>query len=99
MKLKKGDNIIVITGKDKGKRGKILQVFPDINKVIVEGMNISKVHEKSRTRGKAGQIVERSMPLSASNLMILDAGVPTRIGIKKVGGKSVRIAKKSGNEI
>lgn len=101
MKLKKGDNVIIITGKDKGKKGKILKTFPLLNRVIVEGANISKVHEKGRAKGTAGQIVERAMPLHASNVMIIDpkTSARTRVGIKEIGGKNVRIAKKSGSEL
>lgn len=101
MKLKKGDNVIVTTGKDKGKKGKITQVFPALNRVAVEGVNIAKVSEKSRVRGKAGQIVERPMPLNASNVMILDpkTGKRTRVGMKQIAGKNVRVAKKSGSEL
>lgn len=101
MKLKKGDNVIIIAGKDKGKKGKILSAFPSECRVVIEGANVSKVHEKGRAKGSAGQIVERAMPLHASNMMILDPkdNKRTRIGIKEIAGKNVRIAKKSGNEI
>lgn len=101
MKLKKGDNVIIITGKDRGKKGKILKVFPSLNRVVVEGANISKVHEKGRVKGATGQIVERAMPLHISNVMVLDpkTNERTRIGIKEIAGKNVRIAKKSGSEI
>lgn len=101
MKLKKGDNVIVITGKDKGKKGKVLEVLPSVNRVVVEGANISKLHEKSRTKGKAGQIVEKAMPINASNVMIVDpkSGARTRVGIKKIDGKNVRVTKKSGSEL
>ena len=101
MKLKKGDNVIIIAGKDKGKKGKIAQVFPALNRVIVEGANMAKVSTKSRVRGKAGEIVEKAMPLNASNVMILDPkdGVRTRIGSKSIAGKNIRITKKSGSEL
>lgn len=101
MKLKKGDNVIVITGKDKGKKGKVLEVLPSVNRVVVEGANISKLHEKSRTKGKAGQIVEKAMPINASNVMIVDpkSGVRTRVGKKLIDGKNVRVTKKSGSEL
>ena len=101
MKLKKGDNVIIITGKDKGKKGKILQTLPRLDRVVVEGVNISKVHEKGRSKGASGQIVERAMPLHSSNVMVLDpkTNKRTRVGIKEIGGKNVRVAKKSGNEI
>lgn len=93
--------MIVTTGKDKGKKGKILEVLPSVNRVVVEGANISKLHEKSRTQGKAGQIVEKAMPINASNVMIVDpkSGARTRVGIKKIDGKNVRVTKKSGSEL
>ena len=101
MKLKKGDSAIIITGKDKGKKGKIIRVFSGLNRVIVEGANLSKVHEKGRSKGVAGQIVERAMPIHASNVMILDpkTNERTRVGIKEIVGKNARIAKKSGSEL
>ncbi|MEK7148406.1 MAG: 50S ribosomal protein L24 [Patescibacteria group bacterium] len=101
MKLKKGDNVIVITGKDKGKKGKILEVLTSVNRVVVEGANISKLHEKSREKGKSGQIIEKAMPINASNVMIVDpkTGSRTRVGSKKIEGKNVRITKKSGSEL
>lgn len=101
MKLKKGDKVVIIAGKDKGKKGAVLEALPRVNRVIVEGANIAKVHQKSRTKGTAGQIVERAMPIHASNVMIVDPqkGVRTRVGVKEIGGKNVRIAKKSGSEL
>lgn len=93
--------MIVITGKDKGKKGKVLEVLPSVNRVVVEGANISKLHEKSRTKGKAGQIVEKAMPINASNVMIVDpkSGARTRVGKKLIDGKNVRVTKKSGSEL
>jgi len=101
MKLKKGDNVIVIAGKDKGKKGKIILVIPATNKVVVEGLNVYKKHQKPRKSNEKGSTIEKSMPLNASNVMILDpkSGKGTRIGKKKVGDKMVRIARKSNQEI
>lgn len=101
MKLKKGDNVIVITGKDKGKKGAILEVLPALNRVVVEGVNIAKLHKKARTQGATGQVIEKAMPLNASNVMLVDPkkGERTRIGAKKIDGKNVRITKKSGSEL
>lgn len=101
MKIKKGDNVMVITGKDKGKKGKILEVLPLVNRVVVEGANVSKIHQKPRAKGATGQIVERSMPIHASNVMIVDpkTGARTRVGAKKIDGKNVRVTKKSGSEL
>lgn len=68
MKIKKGDNIIIITGKDKGKKGKIAKVFPKENKVIVEGANMMKKHQRPRKSGEKGSIKDVEMPLHASNV-------------------------------
>ena len=101
MKIKKNDNVKVISGKDRGKSGKVIGVFPKSNSLVVEGINIRKKHSRSKKQGQKGQIIQKPMPLNASNVMIVDAktGKRTRIGIKEIAGKNVRIAKKSGNEI
>lgn len=101
MKLKKGDKVIVITGKDKGKKGVITASFPALGRVVVEGINIAKKSQKPTTKHGKGEVVERAMPIQASNVMLLDPkkGVQTRIAIKNIAGKNVRIAKKSGQEI
>ncbi len=100
MKLKKGDKIIVITGKDKGKSGVIDRVFPSQNRVLISGVNVRKVHQKPRKSGEKGQTVEKNFPIHASNVMIVDAsGKRTRVGKKIVDGKMIRISKKSGNAI
>lgn len=101
MKLKKGDNVIVITGKDKGKKGKIVRVLPRENKVVVEGLNILKKHQRPRKSGEKGQILKVAMPINASNVLVLDPKTDkgSRIGFKKVGDTKVRIARKSNQEI
>ncbi|KKT01150.1 MAG: 50S ribosomal protein L24 [Candidatus Nomurabacteria bacterium GW2011_GWA2_43_15] len=101
MKIKKGDSVIVITGKDKGKKGKIVHVFPKENKVIVEGLNMIKRHQRPRKSGEKGTIKSIEMPLHSSNVMMLDPkeGKATRLGKKKVGEKWVRIGRKSNQEI
>ncbi|MEK7081211.1 MAG: 50S ribosomal protein L24 [Patescibacteria group bacterium] len=101
MKLKKGDNIIIVTGKDKGKKGKIVHVLVKENKVIVEGLNMMKKHQRPKKSGEKGTMKSIEMPLHASNVMMLDpkTGTATRLGKKKVGDKMVRIAKKSNQEI
>ncbi len=99
MKIKKGDNVIITAGKDKGKKGAVLKVIPKENRLIVEGLNIRKRHESSRKSGtKKGQIVEVAVPMDASNVMVVDAktGKPSRVGRRMEGGKKVRFAKKSG---
>ena len=101
MKIKKGDTVIVIAGKDKGKEGKVVKALPSEDRVVVEGINIRKRHVRARQAGKKGQIVEFSAPIHVSNVMIKDpkTGEPTRVGYKIVSGKKVRISKKSGVEI
>jgi len=99
MKIKKGDNIIVIAGKDKGKTGKVLVAFPKDNSVIVDGINKSKKHQRPTKSGAKGQIIEKSMPINASNVMIVEGGKGVRSGKKIVGEKKIRVSKKSGKEI
>ena len=97
MKIKKGDNVIVIAGKDRSKKGKVLEVFPQEDRVIVEGVNIVKRAQK-KTGDKKGGIVEKAMKVHVSNVALMDPKTekPTRIKIEKKDGKRKRIAKKSG---
>ncbi|MEI6553362.1 MAG: 50S ribosomal protein L24 [bacterium] len=99
MKIKKGDKVIVISGKDKGKTGKIARAIPTESKVVIEGINILKKHRKARRSGEKGQIVEVSMPMHVSNVAIVVDGKPTRIGSKMIGGKKVRVDSKTGKAI
>lgn len=99
MKIKKGDNVIVIAGKDKGKIAKVLSVFPKNDTVLVEGVNVSKKHQKSRKSGSKGQIVDKTMPIHISNVMINVDGKRARVGKKMIGNEFVRINKKTGKEI
>ncbi len=101
MHVKKGDKVIVITGKDKGKIGKILIASPKTGTVMVEGVRMHKKHLKPRTRGGKGEIITREGYIQASNVQLVDpkTGKGTRTGTKTIGDKKVRIAKKSGQEI
>ncbi|MDD4803986.1 MAG: 50S ribosomal protein L24 [Candidatus Pacebacteria bacterium] len=99
MKIKKGDNIIVIAGKDKGKTGKVVVSFPKDNKILVEGVNVHKKHQKPTKSGTKGQVIDKAMPIDVSNVMINDGGKRARVGKKLVGDKFVRINKKTGKEI
>lgn len=98
MKIKKNDQVIVISGRDKGKRGRVIEVLTKKGKVIVEGVNILKHHERpNRQRGIAGGIVEREAPIDASNLMLLEGGRPVRVGYQVLqDGRKVRVSKKTG---
>lgn len=101
MKIKKNDNIIVIAGKDKGKKAKVLQVFPSAEKVLVEGVNMSKKHLKTRGSNTPGQIIDREMPIHISNVAIADpkSGKAARVGYKVEGDKKNRISRASGQNI
>jgi len=99
MKIKKGDKVIVIAGKDKGKTGKIARAIPTESKVVIEGINVLKKHRKARRSGEKGQIVDVSMPMHVSNVAIVVDGKPTRIGSKVIGGKKVRVDSKTGKAI
>ena len=100
MKLKKGDTVVVISGKDKGHQGEVVQVLPADGKVIVNGINTSKKHQKARRANEPGGIIDRDMPVDASNVMLVHKGKPTRVGYR-VGadGKKERIAKRTGEVI
>jgi len=99
LKIKKGDMVRVVAGKDKGKEGKVIQVFPNLNKVVVDKINMMKKHLKPQKKGQQGQVIEFSAPLNVSNVMLVDPdnGQVSRVGFKKSDdGKKTRIAKKSG---
>jgi len=101
MKIKKGDMVKIITGKDKGKTGKVAKVIPSEEKIIVEGMNIKKKHIKPRKQGQKGHIAQISAPFYASNAMIVcsSCGKTTRIGYKLEGENKTRICKKCGGAV
>ena len=96
--IRKNDNVIVTTGKDRGKRGRVLRVVPDKNRLIVEGVNLIKRHTKANPqRNVKGGLVEREAPLHASNVQLLcpECGKPTRLGRKILGdGRKVRVCRK-----
>jgi large subunit ribosomal protein L24 len=99
-KVKKGDEVIVLAGKDKGKKGKILQVITEKSRVLVEGVNKVKRHTKP-SRVSAGGIIEKEASLHVSNVSLIDpkSGKATRVGYKFEGDTKVRIAKRSGEKI
>jgi large subunit ribosomal protein L24 len=105
MKVHKGDTVLVISGKDKGAKGKVLQAYPTRNKVLVQGVNRIKKHTAVSTneRGaQSGGIVTQEAPIHVSNVMVVDSdGTPTRIGyrVDEESGKRVRISKRNGKDI
>ncbi len=101
LKIRKGDRVVVTTGKDKGKQGNVLKVFPSDNRAVVQGVNIARRHQK-QTAAQQGGIIAKEMPIHISNLAHIDPkdGKPTRIGYKFLSdGKRVRVARRSGEEI
>jgi large subunit ribosomal protein L24 len=101
MKIKKGDQVEVMAGKDRGKRGEVLRVVPKDGKVIVKGANMIKRHMKARREGEKGERVEKEALIDASNVMLVcpHTGKPTRIGFKVEGGEKIRVSKRSGKAI
>ena len=100
MKLRKGDEVVVISGKHKGKKGIIESVHPKDNKVVVQGVNTVKRHTKARSQTQQAGIIEKELPIDASNVMLLSKGKPTRVGFKvNADGTKVRVAKKTGEEV
>ncbi|PIZ00915.1 50S ribosomal protein L24 [bacterium (Candidatus Gribaldobacteria) CG_4_10_14_0_8_um_filter_33_9] len=101
MKIKKNDQVLIIKGKDKGKKGKVLSILPKSFKVLVEGVNVKKKHQRPRKQGEKGQVIEKIAPLPVSNLKLicLKCGKPVRIGYKIAEKKKFRICKKCGEEI
>ncbi|XOB42544.1 MAG: 50S ribosomal protein L24 [Candidatus Nealsonbacteria bacterium] len=101
MKIKKGDTVLVISGKNKGKKGKILKAFPQKNKVLIEGVNLIKKHQKPKKSGEKGQIIEKPAPINVSNVKIIcsKCNKATRVGYKLVGDKKYRICKKCNKQI
>lgn len=101
MHIKKDDKIIILAGKDKGKKGSVIKSLPKENKVIVGGLNMAKVHRRPRKSGEKGQIIEKPMPIHISNVSLLDpkTNKPTRVSFKTEKDKKVRVAKKSGTVI
>lgn len=99
MKIKKGDNCIVISGAHRGKTGKVHTVLSVRNLVVVDGVNMRKKHQKPRRANQKGQVISVAMPIHISNVALLDGGKPTRAGWKTVGEKKVRVSRRSGKEI
>ena len=107
LRIRRDDTVRIITGKDRGRTGRVLRVDPKKEKVFVEGANIVKRHVRPRTlrdtqrAQELGGIIEKEGPIHVSNVMLIDpdSGEPSRVGVKRDGGRRVRVAKKSGKEI
>jgi large subunit ribosomal protein L24 len=102
MKIKKGDRVRVLTGKDRGKEGTVLRALPSAGKLIVEGVNTAKKHQKPTRVNQSGGIVERDMPIPVANVAVVSPGDgrPTRIGYKvQQDGTKVRVCRRTGAEL
>ncbi len=101
MKIKKGDTVLIISGKDKGKKAKVLEAFPKLDKITVEGVSIVKRHRRPRQEREKGQIVEVPRPISVSNVKLVcpKCGQPTRLAYRLTEKGKYRFCKKCGQEI
>ena len=100
-KIKKGDKVVVMTGRSKGRVGEVVQVFPEENRAIVRGVNVVRRHQR-QTASQEGGVISKEAPIHLSNVAIADPkdGKPSRVGFKVLeGGKKVRVAKRSGEHI
>jgi large subunit ribosomal protein L24 len=103
MKIRKGDTVQVLSGKDKGKTGTILMALPKLDAVIIEGVNVVKKHQKNKRTRSQGQIIEKSMPINVSNVALMEGDKAVRVGYTFEGEgekrKKVRVARPSGKKI
>ena len=101
LKIKKNDTVVVLSGKDKGKQGKVLETMPSVGKVLVEGVNVATTHVRPRKQGEEGGIIRKETPIYASKVMTVcpKCDKATRVAHKIVDGKKVRVCKHCGAEI
>ena len=101
-RVRKGDSVIVVAGKERGKRGRVLRVIPETSRVVVERLNMIKKHQRPTQKLRQGGIIEREGPIHLSNVMLVDptSERPTRVGMRALAaGKKARVARKSGEII
>lgn len=99
MKIKKGDKVVLLAGKDKGKTGKVEQVFTKTGMVLVEGLNIVTKHQKNRRARSQGQVIKKSAPVDVSNVALADGEKPIKVGYKVEEGKKIRVNRKTGKAV
>lgn len=100
MKIHKGDTVVVLSGKDKGKQGEVVRAIPASGKVVVEGVNVAKRHQKPTRSMQQGGIIDKAMPMDASNVALLAGGKATRVGYRiDDNGKKVRVARSTGGDL
>ena len=100
-RIRKGDRVVALSGKDKGKSGVVMEVRPAEQRVLVEGLNIIKRHTKPRPPNEPGGVIEKPAPIHWSNVALIDPkdGLPTRVRIREVDGEKVRVAARSGEKL
>ena len=100
MKVKKGDLVRVMQGKDRGKEGVVMKVFPKSGKIIVEGVNVAKRHQRATRATMQGGIIDKDMPMDASNVMLVSQGKTSRVGSRlEPDGSRTRVAKRTGEAL
>ena len=101
LKIKKNDTVVILSGKDKGKKGKVLESMPASGKLVIEGINVATCHVKPKKQGEEGGIISREIPIYASKVMLVcpKCGKATRHAVKLADGKKVRVCKKCGQTI
>jgi len=100
MKIRKGDKVRVLSGKDRGKEGEVISALPKKGKVIVDGVNVAKRHQKPTRSMQQGGIIDKPMPVDVSNVALIDGGKPTRAGMKvESDGTKTRVSRRSGGEL
>ena len=100
MKLKKGDRVRVLSGKDRGKEGDVMRVLPKSNRVIVDGVNVAKRHQRATRATMQGGIIDKDMPMDASSVAIVcPTDGPTRVGFRMEGNNKIRVCRKCGGEL
>ncbi len=100
MKIRKGDTVVVLKGKDRGKEGEVISALPKVNKVIVDGVNVAKRHQKPTRSMQQGGIIDKPMPIDVSNVALVEDGKPTRTGVRiESDGTRKRVSRRSGGEL
>ena len=100
MKIKKGDHVIVVAGRDRGRTGMVIAAYPDRGKVLVQGVNVVKKHQKATRATMQAGIIDKDMPIDASNVAIVSRGQASRIGYRiDDNGTKVRVARRSGKDL
>ena len=100
MRIRKGDKVVVLKGKDRGKEGEVITALPDVNKVVVEGVNVAKRHQKPTRSMQQGGIIDKAMPIDASNVALVEDGKPTRTGVQVASdGTKTRVSRRTGGEL